>query len=173
MASYGRLSSFSLHRPDEAKSFGETQPMSTPRSAEHSDAADTEDAASTVSLEEEYQEDGHDMRVSVDEQSTSDGLDDEHGLPKHWFSWRKLWLFTGPGFLMSIAYLVSLSQQQRLEHCAVLCAQAVKGLCAAQDPGNLESDLQAGAQAGYSLSWVLLWSTALVRQLQPARCAAV
>lgn len=32
------------------------------------------------------------------------------------FSWRKLWLFTGPGFLMSIAFL---------------------------DPGNLEGDLQA------------------------------
>ena len=27
-------------------------------------------------------------------------------LPAGWFSWRKLWLFTGPGFLMSIAYLV-------------------------------------------------------------------
>lgn len=48
------------------------------------------------------------------------------------FSWRKLWAFTGPGFLMSIAYL---------------------------DPGNLESDLQAGAQAGYQLLWVLFWAT--------------
>lgn len=27
------------------------------------------------------------------------------------------------------------------------------------DPGNLESDLQAGAYAGYELIWVLLWST--------------
>ena len=33
------------------------------------------------------------------------------------FSFRKLWAFTGPGFLMSIAYL---------------------------DPGNIESDLQVG-----------------------------
>jgi hypothetical protein len=48
------------------------------------------------------------------------------------FSWRKLWAFTGPGFLMSIAYL---------------------------DPGNLESDLQAGAQAGYQLLWVLFRAT--------------
>jgi len=48
------------------------------------------------------------------------------------FSWRKLWSFTGPGFLMSIAYL---------------------------DPGNLESDLQAGAIAGYNLIWVLFWAT--------------
>lgn len=40
------------------------------------------------------------------------------------FSFRKLWAFTGPGFLMSIAYI---------------------------DPGNLESDLQAGAVTGFSL----------------------
>lgn len=38
------------------------------------------------------------------------------------FSFRKLWAYTGPGFLMSIAYL---------------------------DPGNIESDLQAGAIAKY------------------------
>jgi Mn2+/Fe2+ NRAMP family transporter len=31
-----------------------------------------------------------------------------------------------------------------------------------QDPGNLESDLQVGANAGYSLLWVLLWCTILV-----------
>lgn len=60
------------------------------------------------------------------------------------FSWRKLWLFTGPGFLMSIAFL---------------------------DPGNLEGDLQAGAIAGYSLLWLLLWATAmgLMVQLLSAR----
>ncbi|KAF1748168.1 hypothetical protein GCK72_024635 [Caenorhabditis remanei] len=45
------------------------------------------------------------------------------------FSFKKLWAFTGPGFLMSIAYL---------------------------DPGNIESDLQSGAQAAYKLLWVLL-----------------
>ncbi|CAN1350338.1 Metal transporter Nramp2 [Linum perenne] len=50
------------------------------------------------------------------------------------FSWRKLWLFTGPGFLMSIAFL---------------------------DPGNLEGDLQSGAIAGYSLLWLLMWATAI------------
>lgn len=61
-----------------------------------------------------------------------------------WFSWRKLWAFTGPGFLMSIAYI---------------------------DPGNFESDVQAGAVAGYSLLWVLFWSTAigLILQLLAAR----
>ncbi|XP_019156775.1 PREDICTED: metal transporter Nramp2-like [Ipomoea nil] len=50
------------------------------------------------------------------------------------FSWRKLWEFMGPGFLMSVAFL---------------------------DPGNLEGDIQAGAIAGYSLLWVLMWSTAM------------
>uniref|UniRef100_A0A8C0GS97 Natural resistance-associated macrophage protein 1 n=1 Tax=Chelonoidis abingdonii TaxID=106734 RepID=A0A8C0GS97_CHEAB len=41
------------------------------------------------------------------------------------FSFRKLWAFTGPGFLMSIAFL---------------------------DPGNIESDLQCGAIAGFKVS---------------------
>lgn len=40
------------------------------------------------------------------------------------FSFRKLWAFTGPGFLMSIAYL---------------------------DPGNIESDLQSGVAARYKV----------------------
>ncbi|CAG8509119.1 5015_t:CDS:2 [Cetraspora pellucida] len=47
------------------------------------------------------------------------------------FSWKKLWKYTGPGFLMSIAYL---------------------------DPGNLEADLQCGAAAGYSMLWILLYA---------------
>lgn len=44
------------------------------------------------------------------------------------FSFRKLWAFTGPGFLMSIAYL---------------------------DPGNIESDLQAGSVAKFRVSLML------------------
>ncbi|EGC29415.1 natural resistance-associated macrophage protein [Dictyostelium purpureum] len=56
-----------------------------------------------------------------------------------WINFRTLWAFTGPGFLMSIAYL---------------------------DPGNLESDIQAGATAGYQLLWVLLWSTVIGFWLQ-------
>ena len=43
------------------------------------------------------------------------------------FSFKTLWAFTGPGFLMSIAYL---------------------------DPGNIESDLQSGTVANYKLLWV-------------------
>lgn len=44
------------------------------------------------------------------------------------FSFRKLWAFTGPGFLMSIAYL---------------------------DPGNIESDLQSGVVAQYKVYLLL------------------
>ncbi|PWA29444.1 hypothetical protein CCH79_00017060 [Gambusia affinis] len=55
------------------------------------------------------------------------------------FSLRKLWAFTGPGFLMSIAYL---------------------------DPGNIESDLQSGAKAGFKLLWVLLLATVIGLLLQ-------
>lgn len=36
-------------------------------------------------------------------------------------------------------------------------------VCGLQDPGNLESDLQAGAHAGYSLLWMFMWSTMMVR----------
>ncbi|XP_044740836.1 protein Malvolio [Chrysoperla carnea] len=50
------------------------------------------------------------------------------------FSFRKLWAFTGPGFLMSIAYL---------------------------DPGNIESDLKSGTVAQYKLLWILLSATIL------------
>ncbi|EOD07450.1 hypothetical protein EMIHUDRAFT_52098, partial [Emiliania huxleyi CCMP1516] len=55
------------------------------------------------------------------------------------FSWRKLWRFTGPGWLMSLAYL---------------------------DPGNLESDLQQGGYTGYQLLWVLWWATVMGFLLQ-------
>lgn len=40
------------------------------------------------------------------------------------FSLRKLWAFTGPGFLLSIPYM---------------------------DPGNIENDLQSGVQAKYKV----------------------
>lgn len=64
------------------------------------------------------------------------------------FSCRKLLSFTGPGFLMSIAYL---------------------------DPGNIESDLQTGAIAKYKILWVLFWSTVmgLLLQLLAARLGSV
>ncbi|XP_026474305.1 LOW QUALITY PROTEIN: protein Malvolio-like [Ctenocephalides felis] len=67
---------------------------------------------------------------------------------KEGFSFRKLWAFTGPGFLMSIAYL---------------------------DPGNIESDLQSGVVAQYKLLWILLSATVLglVMQRLSARLGVV
>ncbi|CAH9078169.1 unnamed protein product [Cuscuta europaea] len=80
--------------------------------------------------------------VAVDiESEAADGVDHSTVPP---FSWRQLWRFTGPGFLMSIAFL---------------------------DPGNIEGDLQSGAIAGYSLLWLLMWATGmgLLIQLLSAR----
>ncbi|KAL6995425.1 Natural resistance-associated macrophage protein 2 [Sarracenia purpurea var. burkii] len=77
--------------------------------------------------------------LAVDIESVSDAA--AAALP---FSWKKLWKFTGPGLLMSVAFL---------------------------DPGNLEGDLQAGAIAGYSLLWLMMWASAvgLLIQLLAAR----
>lgn len=88
--------------------------------------------------EDEEDEDrayGKSEQVNVhfgDEPDTDEEGGDIDFLPK--FSWRKLWMFAGPGFLMSIAYL---------------------------DPGNIESDLQSGATAGYALLWLLMWATVM------------
>jgi len=43
------------------------------------------------------------------------------------------------------------------------------------DPGNLESDLQTGTQAGYKLGWLILWSTVLgfIVQLLAVRLGVV
>jgi Mn2+/Fe2+ NRAMP family transporter len=64
------------------------------------------------------------------------------------FSLGKLWKFTGPGLLISVAYL---------------------------DPGNLDVDLQSGGIAGYKLLWVLLYSTfaGYLIQLLAARLGSV
>uniref|UniRef100_A0A0D6R2T7 Metal transporter n=1 Tax=Araucaria cunninghamii TaxID=56994 RepID=A0A0D6R2T7_ARACU len=88
-------------------------------------------------FEERAYESSEKVAVNVE-----DVVCDENCTPP--FSWKKLWLFTGPGFLMSIAFL---------------------------DPGNLEGDLQAGAVAGYSLLWLLMWATlmGLIIQLLAAR----
>jgi natural resistance-associated macrophage protein len=90
-------------------------------------------AAATSASHDEYEERAYDsddkVTISI---SDSDTEDDDGGRPP--FSWRKLWRFTGPGFLMCIAFL---------------------------DPGNLEGDLQADAAAGYQLLWLLLWATVM------------
>lgn len=64
------------------------------------------------------------------------------------FSWRKLWAFTGPAFLMSIAFL---------------------------DPGNIEADLQSATIAQYKLLWLLVASTiaGLYIQILSARIGTV
>ncbi|GLJ15998.1 hypothetical protein SUGI_0264970 [Cryptomeria japonica] len=93
-------------------------------------------------LEERAYDSSEKVRVVTEGKEEEERFLDEGNAPP--FSWRKLWLFTGPGFLMSIAFL---------------------------DPGNLEGDLQAGAVAGYSLLWLLLWATVmgLIIQLLAAR----
>lgn len=62
--------------------------------------------------------------------------------------WRKLWAFMGPGLLVAIAYL---------------------------DPGNIDTDIQAGARHQYELIWVMLGSTILgfILQLMSARLGVV
>ncbi|KAF4665053.1 hypothetical protein FOL47_004804 [Perkinsus chesapeaki] len=64
------------------------------------------------------------------------------------FSFRTFFKYTGPGWLMSLAYL---------------------------DPGNLEADLQAGAFTGYQMLWVLLLAHifGLLLQVLACRIAAV
>ena len=61
---------------------------------------------------------------------------------------RKFLKYTGPGWLMSLAYL---------------------------DPGNLEADLQAGAYTGYQLLWLLLGAHVIgyVMQILAARLGTV
>ncbi|KAJ8661446.1 hypothetical protein O0I10_002712 [Lichtheimia ornata] len=83
-------------------------------------------------------------RVEIDVKGQIDtGNVDERG-----FSWTKLMQYTGPGWLMSVAYL---------------------------DPGNLESDLQSGALAGYKLLWLLFWvhAAGLMIQILSARLGVV
>ena len=89
----------------------------------------------------------HDGEVEVDSDDDG-GMEDPSAPLKFQFSWRKLWRFAGPGWLMSLAYL---------------------------DPGNLESSLQQGAYTRFSLVWVLWWATVmgLVLQEMSARLGLV
>ncbi|KAL6551758.1 Metal transporter [Orobanche gracilis] len=87
------------------------------------------------SRDEGEEERAYDSTEKVQIIGVGEGFDaDEYLSRTPPFSWKKLWLFTGPGFLMSIAFL---------------------------DPGNLEGDLQSGAIAGYSLLWLLFWATVM------------
>lgn len=63
-------------------------------------------------------------------------------------SWKNLFAYMGPGFLVSIAYI---------------------------DPGNFETDLQAGAQYKYELLWIILVAScaALIIQSLAAKLGVV
>ncbi|XP_058097453.1 metal transporter Nramp6.2-like [Magnolia sinica] len=68
--------------------------------------------------------------IELDMTTTSAISHHEQEDPKHQKpGWRKFLSYVGPGFLVSIAYL---------------------------DPGNLETDMQAGASYQYELLWVIL-----------------
>ncbi|XP_048528527.1 metal transporter Nramp6-like [Triticum urartu] len=128
---------------DEARAL---LPASAPGS-DHGDAGSSSGGEEEEDLEERAFEASEKVLVSISDDPDADAdleaqLASSSGSPP--FSWRKLWLFTGPGFLMSIAFL---------------------------DPGNLEGDLQAGAAAGDTLLWLLMWATAmgLLVQLLAAR----
>ena len=73
--------------------------------------------------EQEEEDDGQRQGGTYLEEVIDVPLAEENGK----FSFKTLWAFTGPGFLMSSAYL---------------------------DPGNIESDLQSGTVANYKLLWV-------------------
>lgn len=121
---------------EEYRSLLSSSPPSTLPLAEGKAEKDDDDDAGI-----EYESREEKIAAIDIESETADGVDCSTVPP---FSWRQLWRFTGPGFLMSIAFL---------------------------DPGNLEGDLQSGAIAGYSLLWLLMWATAmgLLIQLLSAR----
>ncbi|KAG8585505.1 hypothetical protein GDO81_005052 [Engystomops pustulosus] len=97
-------------------------------SADHGSKQDISDGSIEPIIEGEPFTSYFDEKIAIPE-------DEVHS----WFSFRKLWAFTGPGFLMSIAYL---------------------------DPGNIESDLQSGSVADFKLLWVLLAATVIGLLLQ-------
>jgi len=69
-----------------------------------------------------------------------DRTDHKVAIPDHeGFSFKKLWAFTGPGFLIAIAYI---------------------------DPGNFATDISAGAQFNYRMIWVLVFATTMGLFLQ-------
>ena len=189
-ASLMKWSSFSLNprAPDVAETSGyKAAGVSEQSSDLHSTAVDLqEQLADSLDVEAEDQ---HLLPAPLSEAENCDAAWDTEHLPRNWFSWKKLWRFTGPGFLMSIAYIVSFSLLHSLLPACIFPSQGIHlpitGALSAytwraqlpmlvmlnlnpcthgvlQDPGNLEGDLQAGANTGYILLWVLVWSTLMV-----------
>ena len=81
------------------------------------------------------------------------------------FSWRKLWLFTGPGWLSKQLYvhlwITFILPYLYFRACLLMKNILFVVSIAYLDPGNIESDMQSGAIGQYSLLWVLLWATVL------------
>ncbi|ELV10851.1 Natural resistance-associated macrophage protein 2, partial [Tupaia chinensis] len=105
-------------------------------------SGDHEDSASFGAINFAYSNSSLPQSTGQPEEPFATYFDEKITIPEEeysCFSFRKLWAFTGPGFLMSIAYL---------------------------DPGNIESDLQSGAVAGFKLLWVLLLATIVGLLLQ-------
>lgn len=187
-----KWSSFSLNprSPDVAETTGYKEPdasgsASPLGSGLHPAAADLQHEFAEQILDVDSDVDESQQLVSVppSEVDAAEGRWDTEHLPDKWFSWKKLWRFTGPGFLMSIAYIVSLNGLTEahihvllLPSCGCFLIKSVRnhattmkytrdkqfGANCLQDPGNLEGDLQAGANTGYILLWVLVWSTVMV-----------
>jgi natural resistance-associated macrophage protein len=138
-----RRRSSSLYDPDDAMQNQERRDgLSHAHHGNHPTEADVL-PADDIAYDDMTRVHGEVQIPDVDERTLplveGDAASEEEGAHRPPFSWRLLWAYTGPGWLMSIAYL---------------------------DPGNLESDLQAGAYTGYQLIWVLFWSTALGLLLQ-------
>ncbi|XP_038974195.1 metal transporter Nramp3-like isoform X2 [Phoenix dactylifera] len=77
-----------------------------------------------------------------------DNIDAEQIIVPERKSWKNLFAYIGPGFLVSIAYI---------------------------DPGNFETDLQSGAQYKYELLWIILVAScaALIIQSLAAKLGVV
>ena len=144
MAAAKRPVTLTLNQQNEE----EDASLLSPASSRDSDDSETE--TDGVSIQQGHREDqygtasldstpdeSYKQEITMIHVPGSSGPDDDRKCVR--FSLRKLWAFTGPGFLMSIAYL---------------------------DPGNIESDLQSGATAGYTLLWILMVSTILGFLLQ-------
>ncbi|KAI8387483.1 natural resistance-associated macrophage protein-domain-containing protein [Blakeslea trispora] len=106
----------------------------------HHSSSDSDNLSDSISSENNSRLFGQDLEIKpeIDTGAVSESM----------FSFKKLWAYMGPGWLMSIAYL---------------------------DPGNLESDLQTGAVAGCSLLWLLFWAhvIGLFFQLLSARLGTI
>ena len=74
--------------------------------------------------------------------SSSASLPEVHGsipVPRHFPFWKKMWAYSGPGFLVAVGYM---------------------------DPGNWATDLAGGAQFGYTLLFVVMVSNFMAILLQ-------